>query len=380
MQKLKVLDIFSGIGGFSLGLHDVGCFETAAFCEIDRDAQLVLEKNFPGTTIFNDVSKLNLEELRKHNLEKIDIICGGFPCQDISVAGHQKGLVDTHGKNTRSGLWFEYKRLIEEIRPRWVIIENVANLRSNGLATVLQDLHEIGYDAEGDIISARAIGSCHLRERIWIVAYPNGEQLRIESGRGIGTSGSDQRVIGNDGEKGNSSTAYSESIRLQGVRASGIEVSTSLGEKISTGGSAEGNESSDSSGERREGCLRIEGDSREVGGEQTSSSSNLGVCEKSSNSMSTPVTYADDFRFWPAFTSEETKSEWWAERTFSERDWWKIESAICRMDDAVSGRLDETEKRRRARIKQLGNSIVPGIVRIIGNRIKYHEFDAEGAL
>lgn len=177
MKKLNCLDIFSGIGGFSLGLERTGGYKTVAFCEIDEHCHKVLKKHWPTTPIFTDVSKL------KWNLsEEIDVICGGFPCTDISVAGKQKGLNDEFGNVTRSGLWFEYARLIGEIKPRYVIIENVAALRGNGLTRVLQDLRALGYDAEWHIISARAVGAYHLRERIWIIAYPCGER------RGQGTS------------------------------------------------------------------------------------------------------------------------------------------------------------------------------------------------
>ena len=172
MQKLKVLDLFSGIGGFSLGLEKTEGFETVAFCEIDPHAKKVLEKHWPKVPIFEDVKKLKATELGL-----VDMICGGFPCQDISVAGLQKGL-----EGARSGLWKEFERLIKEIKPRYVLIENVANLRSKGLNQVLKDLWKIGYDSEWHIISARSIGACHLRERVWIIAYPHdsgrGKQLR----------------------------------------------------------------------------------------------------------------------------------------------------------------------------------------------------------
>lgn len=168
---LRILDLYSGIGGFSKAFEDVSSehFKTHAFCEIDKYAQLVLKKHWPLTPIFEDVRTIPGKMFR----HRIEIICGGFPCQDISVAGKQRGI----NEETRSGLWFEYKRLIEEIKPRWVVIENVANLRSNGLAVVLKDLSEIGYDAEWDIISARSVGAPHLRERIWIVAYPSKNTL-----------------------------------------------------------------------------------------------------------------------------------------------------------------------------------------------------------
>jgi DNA (cytosine-5)-methyltransferase 1 len=191
--KLKVLDLYSGIGGFSLGFHNAGGFETVGFCEVDKDCQKVLKKNFPNVGIHQDVKEfhgnLKIESFQDYTpfSGNVEVVCGGFPCQDVSVAGKKKGLIDEEGKRTRSGLWFEFKRIIKEIRPRWVIIENVRNLLNNGLATVLQDLHEIGYDAEWEVISARSVGAPHLRERIWIVAYPtNSKGKRVQGLRASG--------------------------------------------------------------------------------------------------------------------------------------------------------------------------------------------------
>lgn len=171
MEKLKVLDLFSGIGGFSLGLERAG-MKTVAFCEIDEHAQKVLKKHWPNVPVYSDVIKLKGKQFKN-----IDIICGGFPCQDISIAGKQKGI-----KGERSGLWKEYLRLIKEIKPRYAIIENVANLRSKGLNEVLKDLWKIGYDSEWHIISAGSISAPHLRERIWIIAYPESIRNRRECG------------------------------------------------------------------------------------------------------------------------------------------------------------------------------------------------------
>ena len=309
-KKLNVLDLFSGIGGFSLGLERTGSYRTVAFCEIDEHCHKVLKKHWPTTPIFTDVSKL------KWNLsEKVDVICGGFPCTDISVAGKQKGLNDEFGNATRSGLWFEYARLIGEIKPRYVIIENVAALRGNGLTRVLQDLWSIGYDAEWHIISARSIGACHLRERIWIIAYPSGELVRKQSISKRGRKGS--AIIGDNGENGNTSDTHSnghkKSLPLQSI-------------------------------DGRKDLF------------------NGGVGKAKSHN-------ADSLRLWKSFAAEESKSEWWTETTASQRDWWKAESAICRMDDAISDGLHEGERFRKQRIKQLGNSIVPGIAEIIGKAI-----------
>lgn len=178
--KLKVLDLFSGIlvGGFSLGLERTGGFETVAFCEIEEFPRRVLAKHWPGVPIYHDVRELTKGVLDRDGIA-VDVITGGFPCQDLSVAGKQRGI----GEGTRSGLWSEIVRLIGELRPRYVIVENVANLlsgpsekRGGWFGRVLGDLAECGYDAEWENIPASALGAPHRRERVWIVAYPNAAQ------------------------------------------------------------------------------------------------------------------------------------------------------------------------------------------------------------
>jgi DNA (cytosine-5)-methyltransferase 1 len=163
-MTLQVLDLFSGIGGFSLGLERAG-MTTAAFCEIEPFCRAVLAKHWPGVPIYDDVRTLTGERLAADGIS-VDVICGGFPCQDISLAGRGAGL-----SGERSGLWFEYRRVIEEVAPRWVIIENVPALRTRGLDVVLGGLAEIGYDAEWHLIPASAIGAPHQRDRVWILAY-----------------------------------------------------------------------------------------------------------------------------------------------------------------------------------------------------------------
>lgn len=166
---MKVIDLFSGIGGFALGAHHVG-YETKLFVEKDPYAQSVLRKNFPIVPMHDDVTTLTLDE------GSCDIICGGFPCQDISVANpNGKGL-----DGERSGLWSEFNRLIQEGKPKYVIIENSPNLRNKGLRRVLQDLWEGGYDAEWCVLEAGQFGAHHIRQRVFIVAYPistRGERL-----------------------------------------------------------------------------------------------------------------------------------------------------------------------------------------------------------
>lgn len=178
-EKLKVLDLFSGIGGFSLGLERTGGFETVAFCEIEEFPRRVLNKHWPEVPCYHDVRKLTADVLNGDGIS-VDVITGGFPCQDISVSGRQAGI----GSDTRSGLWSEIIRLIRQLRPKFVIVENVANLLrgpSNKpgawFGRVLGDLAECGYDAEWQNIPASSIGAPHRRERVWIVAYPRHERI-----------------------------------------------------------------------------------------------------------------------------------------------------------------------------------------------------------
>lgn len=164
MQKLRVLDLFSGIGGFSLGLELTGGFETVAFCEINPDRRRDLASIWPGVPIYNDVRTINAEMVGK-----IDVITGGFPCQDISIAGRRVGI-----GGDRSGLYGEIVRLLRELRPRFAIMENSADLLTgHGGAWsrhVFGRLAEIRYDAEWHVIPASGLGAPHDRERVWIIA------------------------------------------------------------------------------------------------------------------------------------------------------------------------------------------------------------------
>ena len=162
----NLLDLFSGIGGFSLGLERTGGFETVAFCEFDKEAQATLRARYPGTPIYDDVRTLTGARLHADGLRP-NAICGGFPCQDVSLAGGGEGL-----DGARSGLWFHFYRLICELRPDVVFVENVAALLGRGLGRVLGCLAAIGYDAEWHCIPASYAGARQLRDRVWIVAYP----------------------------------------------------------------------------------------------------------------------------------------------------------------------------------------------------------------
>lgn len=163
---MKILDLFSGIGAFSLGLQRVG-MEPAAFCEIDPFCRDVLARHWPGVPIFDDIRELTAETLAAHDVRP-DIICGGFPCTDVSNAGKRAGLA---GAN--SGLYRELVRTIRMVRPKHAIVENVAALLGNGMGDILGDLAEIGDCRwiEWDCVSAQSIGAPHQRDRVWIVTH-----------------------------------------------------------------------------------------------------------------------------------------------------------------------------------------------------------------
>ena len=182
-MKLRVLDLFSGIGGFSLGLERAGGFETVAFCEIEPYCRRVLKKHWPDVPCYEDVRTLTADTLRRDGIA-VDVICGGFPCQDVSFAGKRAGL-----EGARSGLWREYARIIGELRPRFVIVENVPGLLNLGMGAVLGDLSTLGYGATWDCIPASAVGAPHRRDRVWCIAYANSERLRQQQVSELGSGG-----------------------------------------------------------------------------------------------------------------------------------------------------------------------------------------------
>jgi len=164
VKPIKMLDTFAGIGGFSYAAHKlVGGFETKQFIEIDPFCQKILNKHFPNVPIHDDIRTFSAIS------GQYDVICGGFPCQSISVAGNRAGITE----ESRSGIFYELMRVIRMVRPRFVVLENVAAILNNGLDIVLGELSQAGYDAEWSVISASSLGACHRRSRWWCVAYTN---------------------------------------------------------------------------------------------------------------------------------------------------------------------------------------------------------------
>ena len=163
-MMLRMGSLFSGIGGLDLGLERAfkGQLQTAWQVEENQFCCSILERHWPHAKRYDDVRTVGA-----HNLEPVDILCGGFPCQDISIAGKGEGL---NGK--RSGLWWEFHRIINELRPSVVVMENVPAITIRGLSAVVGSLAQIGYDCQWTIISAKQCGAPHLRRRWFAVAYP----------------------------------------------------------------------------------------------------------------------------------------------------------------------------------------------------------------
>jgi len=174
-MTVKIGSLFAGIGGFELGLErSWGNAETIWQVEREKYCQKILSKHWPKSTIYNDVRNIN-----KNNVEPVDVLIGGFPCQSISLAGKMEGLENEN----KSGLWWEMWRIASDIRPRVIIMENVANIIRVGGPDVVGSLAQIGYDCEWTIISAKQFGAPHVRKRWFCVAYPNsGDKLRAIKG------------------------------------------------------------------------------------------------------------------------------------------------------------------------------------------------------
>lgn len=192
-KKMSSLDLFTGYGGISLALKDY-C-TPIGYCEIERYAQAIIasriaDGSLQQASIYPDVSRLSGQ------INAADIIVGGFPCQDISVAGNGKGL-----EGERSGLFFEVIRLTKEIRPTFVFLENVPAIRTRGLEQVVKAFTEIGYDCRWTCISAGSVGAPHKRERWFLLAHTNKSELWLESRRNCGEDGESQVKLGDNGEK-----------------------------------------------------------------------------------------------------------------------------------------------------------------------------------
>jgi len=331
---VRVLDLFSGIGGFSLGLERAG-MRTVAFCEIEPYCRAVLARHWPGVPIFGDIRTLTADAIR-HALRKqsrrrdgsdgasetesqdVDLICGGFPCQDISVAGKGAGLA-----GERSGLWVEFARLIGELRPRYAVVENVSALCARGLGAVLGDLATLGYDAEWHCIPASYVGAPHRRDRVWIVAYIN------ERGAGCGRSGPKSKST-----HAGSTVADANDQRESQPQGTVLQERGRPSDGGESGDVADANSSGcGPSGQREAPCIDSCGEMRDFDrqGLQTSWAQSSG-------------------KGWGQAGREPTAAGWWS-----------TEPDVGRVAHGVPARVD--------RLRALGNAVVPQIPEIIGRAI-----------
>ena len=336
------LDLFSGIGGFSLGLEATGEFETVAFCDYDPFCQKVLRKHWENVPIYGDIKELTYEKLKANGINNIDIITGGYPCQPFSVAGNKKGEQDSRH------LWPEYFRLVKECRPTWVIGENVGGHIKLGLDTVLSDLESEGYSARTFSISASSIGANHKRERVWIVANSN-DRLSKQSNEEV-------RTGRNTFDNGNSDMADSNIERLEGSNRSvsseherdkGRNSHEHSDEKIMANSSSERLER-----HRREYELRE--DSQE--GKVSRSSEDVANSERiRQQGPGKPIGPSN------TETDSNGKTSWFDHGSEREEGWWDVEPNVGRVAHGIPNRVD--------RLKSLGNSLIPHIPYYIGQSI-----------
>lgn len=203
---MKVLSLFAGMGGFDLGFEMAG-FDVVAQVEIEPYCKQVLKYNFPTAKQYGDIREVAGEQILR-DCGAIDVICGGFPCQDISSAGKGAGL-----DGERSGLWWEMHRLIGELKPTWVVAENVAALRTRGLDRVKSSMEEMGYQVECLGIRASSIGATHQRKRLWIVANCNSVGRKLERKRRVSGKTGAQQGHNVDGCSAEKPVGHSESER-----------------------------------------------------------------------------------------------------------------------------------------------------------------------
>lgn len=353
-MKLKLLDLFSGIGGFSLGLESTGFFETIGFVEKDKFCQKILKKHWNNINIEEDIRNVKGEKYAA------EVITGGFPCQPFSVAGKRKSTADDRY------LWDEMLRVIREVKPRWVIGENVEGIVNINegmvLRQVLNDLENEGFKSQCIIIPASGIGAWHQRKRIWIVSYSSCIR-RSHNARNY--TQYDRKKETNENVK-----SFSESTLSNDVSNTNARLSIRENEEIQSRGNATTNGSKDVSnsnsfrygGWSSERCtdrewsfFPREQERREIGSE-------IKGCDRDVSNSSIKGLQGCGIQH---NLEGEQRSEEFITKTSFERQqtWWQTQSEFCGVPNGVSYELD---KDRSNRIKALGNSIVPQIARQIG--------------
>ena len=326
-----MLDTFAGIGGFSYAATKlVGGYRTTQFIEIDPFCQKILKKHFPFTPIHDDIRTFTAIP------GQYDVICGGFPCQDLSVAGQRRGIT----KESRSGLFYELMRVIRLVRPKFVIMENVAAILNNGLDIVLGELSQAGYDAEWSVISASSLGACHRRSRWWLVAYPN--SFRCGGRSSEGCSIQERQILSGEqegSEMGSKTERCSSLFTNTNNNGSSSTSISRLDDQTDSSPSKRTNQSSESS-------RSVEpSDSRIVQSLAKSTDSDSKRLQRQNFSEM-------DREIWAESTARRLNPDW---RSYVSKP------ILRRGDDGLSYRVDRT--------KALGNSIVPQVAAIPLKRV-----------
>jgi DNA (cytosine-5)-methyltransferase 1 len=333
---LKHLDLFSGIGGFSLGLERSGLVETAAFCDWEPYCQKVLKKHWPDVPVYGNIKELNYDRLKADGIDSVDIITGGYPCQPFSVAGSKKGEQDERH------LWPEYFRLVQELRPTFVIGENVGGHVKLGLDTVLEDLASEGYATTTFSISASSIGANHQRERVWIIAHS--DDLR----RYDGINHREGRPLSSDQEWNLTESEQEWYRRINRAREVGQTLENARRQLWPW------------TFEQRENDHEArEGDADQL--ERSSGTSAIDVANSKSGQGHDHEANSGN--------GKQSQEEISRERSgiSTDQTWWTTEPDVGRVADGVPKRVD--------RLKCLGNSVVPMIPYLIGKSIlELYEF------
>jgi DNA (cytosine-5)-methyltransferase 1 len=325
---LKLLDLFSGIGGFSLGMEATNRIKTIAFVEKDKFCQKVLNKNFKNIPIEEDIRNV------KGSNYTADIVSGGFPCQPFSVAGKRRG------KDDDRYLWDETIRVVAETKPKWFVGENVEGIINISNGTVLQqiqqDLEKEGFQVQCLVIPASGVGAWHQRKRVWII--------------GCNVSNSNSNRNTNEIERSNG--------EKEKVQREHRQKDSSTWEFIRTNSNDVPNTNS---GNVETGCERQRRIRQESEGERSSSNA-TNIRQALSNTNSKGLQGCS----LPTKLEREQRQVITKRNTEKQQTWWEAQSSLCGVPDGISYELD---KDRTNRIKALGNSIVPLIAYEIGKAI-----------
>ena len=341
-SAMRVLDLFSGIGGFSLGLERAG-METVAFCEYDKKCRQVLKKHWPRVPQYEDVRTLTKEQLDKDGITDIGLICGGYPCQPFSTAGKRQGEADDRA------LWKEYFRLIKEIRPTWVIAENVAGHISMGLDNVLADLESEDYAVQTFVIPACAVDAKHRRDRVWIIANNDSDGCYVDD---EGQSGSKRQTLGSTKSLGEHRSSGDRESNQNSGRVQGARVDEqSRKEDVGHSQSIRHNSGENTERERAE---NEQNERQRIWGKPGRSSEDVAHTDSQHVQRRQEVRNAER-----GGAQRNQLSAGCGQR--SESGNWLPEPPVGRVANGVPRRVD--------RLKQLGNAVVPQIPEMIGRAI-----------